>query len=153
MCWRGSKSDLRIADKDIRVFKIVVIDGKEIKPYFNTCSSVLYGKVGLFGYKRNKRVVKTAMPFNLIYINHFSCYCEEALHSYSEDKTSLRFYQGTDIDFSILDEGGYSICGYSNFKTLIMHCVIPIGTRYAMNKRGEIVSDAIKVVSFEKIKR
>lgn len=155
MCWiTYNDLDVKVADEDIEVFKVVKIipcDGfMELKPWFFTAQET-YGAVS-----RNGKVYIIGdglhtMSRNLFFENGKgnSTYCNEAFHSYSKD-----FFDVTVNDryINLYAKGTIHCIDFYKSKTsLVMNCIIPKGTKYAVNEIGEVISEAIKVVRFSKI--
>ena len=138
MCWISFNKPIKmIAEKDIPVVKFVY---KRQGGY----QSVYYR----YPYKIGDEVTSTIIFGGENYIR-------EGLHSY--------------IPCSIYLEGwhSYYICvklknscfnvdtlfsEYDDGSTLVqMNCIIPKGSEYYVNERGEVVSNKLKVINFEEI--
>ena len=178
MCWQGKKSDRRVADKDIEVYKVMLKYGKRYVPYFRS-SSMAY-EVG--------KVYNTTMDENVFKKNANSqsvSYCIfQGFHSYSMEKTCIKHkkqryyasYSGklqTENLFIIANKGLYgnsieTYCedkvkeefenykwkkkGVLNTKLHFVKCIIPKGSAYYQNHDGVIVSESI-IVTGEEIRR
>lgn len=142
MCWIENikRLDLQIADRDIEVYKIVSDASKQF------CKSIIQG----FVYKSNIRYEMDAMELeessissafgnaNLIYIT-------KAYHSYTKIRFTLKKpcspyskhgYKGIiagNLLMPIRIDNPYYIATF----------VIPKGSQYAVNWKGEIVSNQI----------
>lgn len=145
MCWHtGTKPNVEVADKDIEVFKIVkVVDGR-ILPYFFSNRTV-YGYINkegdpvIIGDGLNKsgdtlEIVDTGVDY----------ICNFAMHSYLTIRLKIEIMYGLTKGIYVEDDEGHVFDSYINHKAAIMHCVIPKGTRYAVNEVGEVVSEAIQ---------
>lgn len=142
MCWiENIKSlDLQITDRDIEVYKIVSDANKW------SCESLIQG----FVYKANIRYEMNAMELKKINLGSAFCtfdliYITKAYHSY----TKIQFTLKKPCD-------PYSKHGYKGIITgnLLMPIridnpyyvatfVIPKGSQYAINWKGEIISNQI----------
>lgn len=142
MCWieRKEDVDIRIADKDIEVYKIVMRAGKQY------CKSCVQG----FMYEANTLYKIPAMELKKISLGSAFCtsnlFCiEKAYHSYTKicftlenpcDLYLKRGYKGIvtgNLLVSIIIDNPYYVATF----------VIPKGSQYAINWRGEIVSNQI----------
>ena len=146
MCWRNKEKYIIIADKDVPVFKICNVDKitSKVHPYFQTQE---------IEYKENEEYKCCLCGF------HFYCdngnsefYVDKAMHSYSPANLRLGAacgvasiyvctYKTTPLSHDVIARPQY----YKTENTAIVLCVIPKGTRYAVNSVGEVVSDNIKV--------
>lgn len=145
MCWHTrTKPNVEVADKDIEVFKIVeVVDGR-ILPYFFSNRTV-YGYINkegdplIIGDGINKsgdtlEIVDTGVDY----------ICNFAMHSYFTIRLKIKFWNGFVKGIYIENDEGHIVDSYINHNAAIMHCVIPKGTKYAVNEVGEVVSEAIQ---------
>ena len=142
MCWIENikNLDLKIADKDIEVYKIVS-DASKL-----SCESIIKE----FIYKANIRyemdVMKLiATSFNSLFGTTDSIYITEAYHSYTKirftlkkpcDPYSKHRYKGIiagNLLMPIRIDNSYYVATF----------VIPKGSQYAINWKGEIVSNQI----------
>ena len=142
MCWIGDTRsfDLQIANRDIEVYKIVSDAGKL------SCESLIQG----FVYEVNIRYAMDAMELEESSLGSAFCnanliYITKAYHSY------------TKIRFTLKEP--YSLCSIPEYKGIIegnllmpiridnhyyvATFVIPKGSQYAVNWKGEIVSNQI----------
>lgn len=160
MCWYSENLEVKKADKDIEVFKLVMAlkedvskeHSKLITPYYYQ-SEITYGYVNNDGtFKQAKEVFESefALHFEIVLNNLYAC--NEAFHSYDISLLKTSFYHGSYYYVYCEDcnkyVGQYDLMPY----VIIMRCVIPEGSVYAVNKDGEYVSDKLKIKSFEKIK-
>lgn len=143
MCWISKKLKIKIAKKDIPVWKIVCADKDINGNYTNKCLSFC---------KHFKYILKvrntTHMSFSVsniedVYIG------ENGFHSYSNK-----------LDYILNDDGSISTY-FNNFffkhefcyypyseNPVIVKCHIPKGTKYAINKYNEIISNDIVLDEF-----
>lgn len=135
MCWIENikRLDLQIADRDIEVYKIVS-DANKL-----SCESLIQG----FIYEANIRYEMDAME--LEESSFGSAFCTTAYHSYTKIRFTLK--------------KPYSLCPPPEYKGIIAGnllmpigidnpyyvatFVIPKGSQYAVNWKGEIVSNQI----------
>lgn len=164
MCWKSNKGKDKIANEDIRIFKITRVDatiyGEKVRPYF---SSPFVPKP--FEYEEGKNY-GTDTPFFLDrriverrnvdgqYSHKFVFFVDDAMHSYSTANVRLtvedaelhciRVYthKTTKESPDVLTHYSQS---YLCENAALMLCTIPKGTRYAVNEVGEVVSDNIRV--------
>ena len=142
MCWiEDTKSfDLQIANRDIEVYKIVS-DASKL-----SCKSFIQG----FIYEANIRYAMDAMELEESSLSDAFCiadliYITKAYHSYTKIRFTLK--------------KPYSLCSMPEYKGIIAGnllmpiridnpyyvatFVIPKGSQYAINWKGEIVSNQI----------
>lgn len=150
MCWECSNTKFKVAKNDIKVFKIVRRRGGNLYPYFYI-SEVIYGLFSLDGYP-NPTPIPTHDAENGLYTeieadylkeSHY-CKCTRGFHSYSM-KLNREFTKCGELSIS---RGERRISAYYG-DMYIMYCVIPKGSNYAVNGKGEYVSDRIKVIRFK----
>ena len=142
MCWaeRLENVNIQIADKDIEVYKVVYKADKK------SCKSCVRG----FMYEANTLYKMPTIQINKSYIHRMygvisMIYIQEAYHSYTKiqytfsriyEKDSI--YEGKRIIFgnqlrSIILDNPYYVATF----------VIPKDSQYAINWKGEIVSNQI----------
>lgn len=142
MCWHTiKKPNVEVADKDIEVFKIVeVVDGR-ILPYFFSTKTV-YGYINKEGYPS---IIGDGLNKSGDTLEIVDNVCSFAMHSYLKSLLKIDINDGlVTKGIFIEDNEGNTVDSYLNKKAAIMHCVIPKGTRYAVNEVGEVVSEAIQ---------
>lgn len=155
MCWiTYNDLDVKVADEDIEVFKVVEkipCDGfMEIKPWVFAAQET-YGAVS-----RNGKVYIIGDGLHTMNRNLFfkkskgiSTWCCEAFHSYSKEFFDVK---ADDRHITLFAKGTIRCIDFYKIKNaLIMDCIIPKGTKYAVNEIGEVVSESIKVVRFSKM--
>jgi DNA-directed RNA polymerase subunit H (RpoH/RPB5) len=134
MCWIG-KDIKQIAEKDISVFKIVRKSRK------NNFLSYYYPKHWVLNEKQESEILKRQSNYeNFVEIH-------TGLHSYDssmirivEDHIIFQIYSyisSVPLDSFLYTENLYK-----------MDCVIPTGSTYYENERGEIVSNALIPTKF-----
>lgn len=126
------KSFPRIALKNIRVRKVVT----EEKFDGEMCIISLYRR---YVYKHDK-TYKTKIKFSIIN-NKFVI--TEGFHSY--DKRTLCCFTDKRKTFTLSLINGEVESGYYHNRLSILEFIIPRGSIYFTNKRGEIVSNRIKL--------
>lgn len=151
MCWtteNSSYTKIRTAEKDIEVFKIVNLS---LNP-LDTEEYLFYSVYKHFQYKiggkYNCEIGEIGEVDRLFYIN-------EGIHSYSKKVKIIHCNDYIDDYYTS------AICVFHNnikldyfyYKPIYvkLKCVIPKGSQYYENEHGEIVSNTIKVISFEEI--
>jgi hypothetical protein len=143
MCWLSNKKPIaKIAKRDIPVKKVIYTDGTA---YFNS-----------FNYKTRKVIPKVKIEVEKetdIFGRSFYT-IESGYHSYSSKCVIIKEeYNNLESKQCIL------VFGYNGFplqvyyerqqkfrKVTIQNFIIPKGTKYYINKRGEYVSELIKIV-------
>lgn len=134
MCWIGKlDTTAKIAEKDIEVFKICRPRTK------NTCVSWFRN----FRYKKGETYEH---PINIdeteLFLN-----IDEGIHSYI---LNIDIERSDDIYLSLTLDNKF-ICIYPN-DVCYVKCIIPKGSTYFINERGEVVSDAIKILEITLLK-
>ena len=138
MCWMEIKDNInvQIADKDFEVYKIVLDANKQ------SCTSIVRG----FNY-----TVGTLYAIPTIESKVIDPYCgkikiEKAYHSYTEVHfiwdSSYYIHCGATICKDMLF-GKRGICIPFENDWYIATFIIPKGSKYIINTKGEIVSDKI----------
>ena len=142
MCWiENTRSfDLQIADKDIEVYKIVS-DASKL-----SCESLIQG----FVYKANIRyemdVMKLIAPsLNSPFDTTDSIYITKAYHSYTKIRFTLKKSYESYLDFVYkgIIAGNLLMPIKIDNPYYVATFVIPKGSQYAVNWKGEIVSNQI----------
>jgi len=156
MCWNNKQKLIFISNKDVPVFKIAVIDkeNNKVNPYFQGRKiEYIEGNV----YECDSYLDKGFIfePKYDLYgkLEHY--FVTKAMHSYSPANLKLgSIYTSICIDtYKKAQQFNDLITRLQYYRTdnvAIMLCIIPKGTRYAVNSVGEIVSDSIKVVKILK---
>ena len=142
MCWaeRLERVNIQIADKDIEVYKVVYKANKQ------SCKSCVRG----FMYEANTLYKMPPIQINksymcLTYSDISMIYIQKAYHSYTKIQPTLgRLYEKSLIYKSkgIIFGNQLSAIRLDN-PYYVATFVIPKGSQYAVNRRGEIVSNQI----------
>lgn len=142
MCWieRKENVDIQIADKDIEVYKIISNADKQ------SCKSIIKG----FIYKAN---IKYEMPFMELEKTSFSCdflntdliYIGKAYHSYTKIRFTLKkpYSLCSPLEYKGIIAGNLLMPIRIDNSYYVATFVIPKGSQYAINWKGEIVSNQI----------
>ena len=138
MCWaeRLENTNIQIADKDIKVYKIVTCANKQscvsIIKNFNYIANVLY-KIPTLEYDEIARKCKILK-------------IEKAYHSYTGIQfvcnSTFRVVKGVYRCKSIILGNSRMLMSFEN-DGYIATFIIPKGATYIINTKGEIVSDKI----------
>ncbi len=138
MCWIENKDNInvQVADKDIKVYKIVFDANKQ------SCTSLVKG----FNYTANTLYAIPTIESEVMNPYYWKIKVEKAYHSY----TGIHF---------ICDSSYYSCSWTTGYKDLLFgkkkvcipiknDCyiatfIIPKGSTYIINAKGEVVSDKI----------
>lgn len=146
MCWKSKKLKIKTAKKDIPVWKVVHADKDINGRYTNKCCSF---------YKYFEYILKvrntTQMSFDVlntenIFIgtNGFHSYSNKVKYTIRENNDILVYINKLFFD--------YTICYYFRCNQTIVKCHIPKGSKYAENKKGEIISNDIVLDEYVEIK-
>lgn len=146
MCWMTKKPVIakKIAEENLFVFKML-IDTSNRRP--NTLLSPIYRHFYSIGEEysiRNKLKMLWASRDQVYFIS-------EGIHSYSTDCCVTKQSDGSTI---VKDQTGEIIGRYpyiESYDFVIVSCIIPEGTTYYENERGQIVSERIKIIKKFKI--
>ena len=138
MCWaeRLENTNIQIADKDIKVYKIVTCANKQscvsVVKNFNYTANVLY-KIPTLEYDERARRCKILK-------------IEKAYHSYTEIQfvcnSTFRVVKGIYRCKSIILGNKRMLMSFEN-DGYIATFIIPKGATYIINTKGEVVSDEI----------
>ncbi len=130
MCWKCSRAGLKVAEKDIPVFKILFKWTDDfLEAYYNEfyyCTGIEYS---------GELDVAREFPGHYYIV-------DRGFHSYSP-KCVITATRDT-----ILITWGMETLDYfdRNCNLVRADCIIPKGSKYYVNDRGEYVSDHIKVI-------
>ena len=146
MCWESTKLKIKTAKKDIPVWKIVHADKDVYGKYTNKCHSF---------YKFFEYILKvkntTQMSFSVLNTEN-KFIGNNGFHSYS-NKVKYTINENNIISVYLNKLfSDYIICYYYRGNTTIAKCHIPKGSKYAINKYGEIISNDIILDEFVEIK-
>ena len=138
MCWiENTRSfDLQIANRDIEVYKIVSDASKQF------CKSLIQE----FAYKANIRYEMDAMELEESSFSSAFCptdliYITKAYHSYTKIRFTLK--KPYSHEYKGIIAGNLLMPIRINNPYYVATFVIPKGSQYAVNQRGEIVSNQI----------
>lgn len=143
MCWCNNKIDVRYASEDIPVWKLVLYENGIIKAYYHNQFVYVLNTI----FKCDLVSGECDLAFGIGEPNY---YVNEGFHSYSNEvgfqKLEFIFVIiSASKHFDILDSG--IVC--DDYR--IMKCIIPKGSKYAINNKGEYVSDCIKPIAINKL--
>ena len=137
MCWKSKKLKIKIAKRDIPVWKVVYRD----KSSYETECYALYHRT--YYYLKGK-IQHSCMHF-MYYLNFNHILGSEGFHSYSKKLTPI-----ITKDFIYIRKKYFLglrkkiIESYPNRRFVkIAEFSIPKGANYAINEKGEIISDKI----------
>lgn len=133
MCWaeRRENVDIQITDKDIEVYKMVLVANKQ------SCVSCIQG----FIYKTNTIYKIPSMQIKKAYVwNSIVMYVEKAYHSYTKIQYTLRKFHNKTR--GIIVGNCLAPMSFTN-SYYVATFIIPKGSQYAVNLRGEIISNQI----------
>lgn len=146
MCWESKKLKIKIAKKDVPVWKVVHANKDIYGKYINKCYSF---------YKYFEYTLKvgntTQMSFDVLNTENIFI-GKNGFHSYS-NKVKYIIHESNNI-LVYLNKlfFKYTICYYFRCNPTIVKCHIPKGSKYAINKYGEIISNNIVLDEFVEIK-
>ena len=126
MCWNGYRIQRRVAEKDIEVYKIGIVQNNRFICEFQDFS---YKK----GVTNEELVLRETRWMNSISIN-------EGYHSYK--RVSIKFNSLSSNKFKYIYRG-YVIQPYREGRYDLATFIIPRGSTYYENLDGEIVSSNI----------
>ena len=138
MCWIETKDNInvQIADKDFKVYKIVFDANKQ------SCTSLVKG----FNYTANTLYAIPTIESEVMNPYYWKIKVEKAYHSYTEIhficNSSYYIHCGATRCKDVLF-GKRGICIPFENDWYIATFIIPKGSKYIINTRGEIVSDKI----------
>lgn len=148
MCWIGKRTDKRIAENDIKAYKVVLL--------YTLDENVLMSPRKFFQYTEGKTYTASIFEFRSPTVDRIKI--DYGLHCYSNKCKFIRYDESLskDIDCTIhvelereqsmLDSGAvhyYSKDAYYN--PVVVECTIPKGTKYYRNYAGEIVTEKLRI--------
>lgn len=138
MCWTETRNNInvQIADKDIEVYKVVFKASKQ------SCESCIKG----FMYEANIRYKIPFIYIKKLYIGSTVIFCvEKAYHSYTKIRHTLRRLDEKNPTYGVkgIIVGNQLIPLPINNPYYVATFVIPKGSQYAVNRKGEIISNQI----------
>ena len=130
MCWIGRKDTKQVAKRDFYVYKVGLVMGKTFISLFQK---------HIYGIKRSNPII----PLKPVEDNCGLVIIEAGYHSYKE--VAIEFYSNPNFRNIYL---GDAIKGFVNELSLYSHLylctfIVPKGSEYYINSRGEIVSSNI----------
>ena len=139
MCWLSNKLKLKIAKKDIAIWKVVQYD---------TIKGIYISPIRRYRYILDI-IYNTSMVFRVNYYPKIGGY--KGFHSFS-NKVYFR-YSGDKVHIYkkcifAEDKHIFNIYGEIGFNFAIAKGRLPKGTKYAINKNGEIISSSIIIDEF-----
>lgn len=142
MCWIENieNLDIQIADKDIEVYKVVLEADKQL------CISCVQG----FIYEANTLYKMPSVQMGKTYISVIYrisniVYIEKAYHSYTKVQHTLKRFNKEDYPYKYkgLIVGNQIVAIKFDNSYYIATFIIPKGSQYAINWKGEIISNQI----------
>lgn len=140
MCWLSNKLKIRIAKKDIAVWKVVYFDRKRgiyISP--------------IMDYRYILDVINTVDLVFKVINNSPLIGGYEGFHSFSNKVYYRHFDKKVHIFKKRIfgkEKHVFNIYGSPRFDLAIAKGRLPKGTKYAINKNGEIISSSIVIDNF-----
>lgn len=139
MCWLSNKLKIKIAKKDIVIWKVVQYD---------TVKGIYVSPIKRYRYILDI-IYNTSMVFRVNdYPGIGGC---EGFHSFS-NKVYFRYFDGKVHIYKkrifAEDKHLFNIYGEMGFDFAIAKGRLPKGTKYAINKNGEIISSSIVIDYF-----
>ena len=138
MCWIEIKDNVnvQVADKDFKVYKIVLDANKQ------SCTSIVRG----FNYTVGTLYAIPTIESKVIDYFYRKIKIEKAYHSYTGIHfiwdSSYRIHNGATRCKDVLF-GKWGVCIPFENEAYIATFIIPKGSKYIINTKGEIVSDKI----------
>lgn len=139
MCWISKEINRKVAEEDTFVFKML-IDTSHRQP--NTLLSPIcryFYSIGENYSTLNRITVQWSRYEQAYFIN-------EGFHSYSTDCCVTGQLDGSSI---VKNQVGDIIGRYpymEGYDFVIVSCIIPKGTTYYENEKGEVVSERIRII-------
>lgn len=146
MCWESKKLKIKITKKNIPVWKIVHADKDINGKYTNKCHSFYKGFEYILKVRNTTQMSFGILNTKNIFIgkNGFHSYSNKVKYTINESNSISVYLNKLFFD--------YTICYYCRNNTIIAKCHIPKGSKYAINKYGEIISNDIILDEFVEIK-
>lgn len=146
MCWESKKLKIKIAKKDIPVWKIVHPNKDIYGKYTNKCRSFYKGFEYILKVRNTTQMSFDVLNTENIFIgkNGFHSYSNKVKYTINESNNISVYLNKLFFD--------YTICYYYRDNTIIAKCHIPKGSKYAINKYGEIISNDIVLDELVEIK-
>ena len=146
MCWTGRIEDKKIASHDVKCRKIIKMDmitGKYVPFYLD--HTMVYRMGGTYALTIQPRFSSLGVAVTLSVGNMA---IERAFHAYSmKVKIVTNTGVGDGYKAELFDDPVSVIYpSQIDFEPIVVECVIPKGTVYYENDRGEIASESLKIV-------
>ena len=136
MCWIGDYKNLKKTEKDIPVFKILYRKGE---------TTTLFSVYQVFPYVLHKKVTSEVEVDS--WINANICRIAKAIHSYSSELVHAKLIVPNRAYIYYLNDINHLDAWLDDFSTdgsfVRVNGIIPKGSTYAINNKGEYVSDSI----------
>lgn len=136
MCWIENieNLDIKITDKDIEVYKVVLEADKQ------SCVSCVQG----FVYEVSTLYKMPSIEIGKTYISNIF-YVEKAYHSYTKVQHTLKRFDEKDYPYKYkgLIVGNQLVPIKFDNPYYVATFIIPKGSQYAINWKGEIISNQI----------
>lgn len=146
MCWIGNESDVKVAKEDVKVLKVFYANMKTWAALDRKFVRKLYSAVYWSEYRAGEEYHAYIEP----HVYDDKVVINEGIHSYSYDTI---FKQNKKNILKVYSKTGVSVFSYhphtafNSTSWVVYTCIIPAGTVYYENKRGEIVSERLKIIS------
>lgn len=130
MCWIGRKDNKQVAKRDFYVYKVGLVMGKTFISLFQK---------HIYGIKRSNPII----PLKPVEDNCGMVTIEAGYHSYKE--VAIEFYSNPNFrDIYLGDAIKGFVDEFSQYSHLYLCTfIVPKGSEYYINSRGEIVSSNI----------
>lgn len=138
MCWLSNKLKIKTAKKDIAVWKVVLYD---IKRGFYVSPITNYRYV--LGVINNVEMIFKVNNYLIGGYDGFHSFSNKVYFRYSDD--TVHIYKKC---IFAEDKQVFNIYGEIGFNFAIAKGRLPKGTKYAINKNGEIISSSIIIDEF-----
>lgn len=138
MCWLSNKLKIKTAKKDIAVWKVVLYD---IKRGFYVSPITNYRYV--LGVINNVEMIFKVNNHLIGGYDGFHSFSNKVYFRYSDD--TVHIYKKC---IFAEDKQVFNIYGETGFNFAIAKGRLPKGTKYAINKSGEIISSSIIIDEF-----
>ena len=135
MCWTNlKKPHILTATEDIKVAKIITKHDRSIYYGHKYTKNVVEPRIELRVYRVNDGGTQGFRPF----------YIQSGYHSYLPDRVDVIALKET---LSVYIKHSHDLIDHVfNRSVKVQEFVIPKGTRYCVNYRGEVVSETIKMI-------
>lgn len=144
MCWISKKLKIKIARKDISIWKVVLFDVMKRK-YVSPIKDFYY----IPDTRYSTQMVFSVDEYfgNINGYNGFHSFSNKLYYTYLKETGKVVIYKKSFLSYVPI----YSFGSDSYTYLVIAKGYIPKGTRYAINKKGEIISNNIILNEFIKL--